>query len=106
MYLGQGQKDELVQLLQRQIEQVAGKEDDSAVATERTLRARLIDLFEHELNKPDQAAAQYKAMLQRDPQSLPALSALCTIKDAAATAPNWRPSWPSSPSTRRRAYPR
>ena len=76
VYLGQGKKDELVQLLQRQIEQVAGKEDDSAVATERTLRARLIDLFEHELNKPDQAAAQYKAMLQRDPQSLPALSAL------------------------------
>lgn len=76
VYLSQGKKEELVQLLRRQLEQVAGKDDDVALATERTLRAKLIDLFEHELNQPEQAAAQYKAMLQRDPQNLSALSAL------------------------------
>lgn len=78
LYLAQGKKDELSQLLRRQIELVSKPKEDNpdGPAAERTLYAKLIDLIENELNLPDQAAALYKAMLQHDPTYLPALSAL------------------------------
>ena len=78
VYLTQGKKDELSQLLRRQIELVSHTtaDDPDGLSAERALHAKLIDLIENELNLPDQAASLYKAMLQRDPGYLPALSAL------------------------------
>jgi hypothetical protein len=78
VYLAQGKKDELSQLLRRQIELVSHTtaDDPDGLSAERALHAKLIDLIENELNLPDQAASLYKAMLQRDPGYLPALSAL------------------------------
>lgn len=80
VYLAQDKKDELSKLLQRQIEllgRIATTESGTdGSAAERTLYAKLIDLVENELNLPDQAVALYKALLQRDPGYLPALSSL------------------------------
>lgn len=80
IYLAQGKKDELSKLLQRQIELVSrnsGEEKSlDAVAAERALYAKLIDVVENELKKPEQAATLLKTLLTRDPSYLPALSAL------------------------------
>ncbi len=80
VYLTQGKKDELSKLLQRQIELVGRSSESEATldgaAAERALYAKLIDVVEHELQKPEQAAALHKTLLSRDPSYLPSLSAL------------------------------
>jgi len=76
LYLSQGRKDELSQLLRRQMDQIATQTDDASLRAERGLYAKLIDFLENELNLPDQAASLHRAVLQRDPTNLSALFAL------------------------------
>ena len=80
LYERMGNPAELIQVLEQQLQNGAGAQHESA------LRVKIGNLYTRSLGRPDQAAANYRKALERDPACLEAGVALAELymHDAAA----------------------
>ena len=80
LYQRMGNPEELVQVLEQQLQNAGSAQNEAA------LRVKIGNLYTKSLGRPDQAAANYRAAVERDPACLEAGVALAELymHDAAA----------------------